>query len=79
MRTRYSTMTDEEFLRAIDSTKDHSPVISELVQRFVGNQSHGYNVQCDANHESECPVCECNILVEYDEPNERFELKVSDL
>lgn len=79
MRTRFSTMTEEEFLREIDSKKDNSPVIHELVMRLADKHGNGYHVDAETNHECECPVCECNILVEHDWGNERFELKVSDL
>lgn len=75
MAKTYSNLSDEEFLLDIDDKRYQSPVIKELCRRLeLLNNARG--IAEDTNHRSECPVCEAGLIVDYDEGNSLFDLKV---
>lgn len=50
--TRFSFMSDAEFIAFIKDKRDRSPIIEELCARI--EESPGFNT-------SECPVCEADL------------------
>jgi len=71
----YTHLSDEEFLIDMDDKIAHSPVIKEFARRLRRFTDHTV-LPADTNHRTECPVCAAGLLVEYDEGNTLFELKV---
>lgn len=75
MAKTYSHLTNDEFLLSIDDKRYQSPVIKELCRRLEQADAETA-IREDANHRAECPVCEAGLLVEYDDGNGLFDLKV---
>lgn len=56
--TKYANLSDLEFLAAINTARNHSPIIEELAKRFekeVQPESSGFQMSC--------PVCEADLDV----------------
>lgn len=70
--TKYSNLTDEEFLNAIDGRKGASPIIDELIRRWQLRP----HVSSNGDRRAECPVCEASLVVAYDEGNQLFQLEL---
>lgn len=75
MSRSYTHLSDEEFLDAMDERTAQSPVIKEFARRLRHFVEHT-TLPPDANHRAECPVCAAGLLVEYDEGNTLFDVKV---
>ena len=63
MYTKYRALSDDEFLQAISSVRDKSPIISELCTRLL---SHADSGTTNPTEESEltCPVCEAELKLD---------------
>jgi hypothetical protein len=56
-QTKYSHLTDEEFLRYIDDARPHSPMIEELAVRLEKR----LQFEKTGSWTLDCPVCEASI------------------
>ena len=70
----YSHLKDEELLNLTD-TRHASPLIAELSLRLEKHIA-GDHVPGTTNRKHDCPVCEAKLIIDYDDQNELFELKV---
>jgi hypothetical protein len=71
-QTSYSHYSNEELLRYVDDKRGHSPIIEELCQRLE-KKTLKEETQA-ANNNVECPVCESQLVVDYDQGNNIFDL-----
>jgi len=74
LHTKYNSLSDEEFLRQIDENRAYSPVISELATRLE-KANNRISVQEDSEFQSECPVCESKLNIEYNKDQASFSLE----
>lgn len=70
--TKYSNLTDEEFLSKIDNARQHSPIIDELAGRLEKLD----RTNNETNTRVECPVCEAKLEAGLDEDNNIFTLEL---
>lgn len=70
--TPYSNYTYEELLAKADKAIPYSPLIAELCNRL----EEASQISPDANPRAECPACEAALLIDYDEANKLFEVKL---
>lgn len=75
MSRTYTHLSDEEFLLDMDDKIAYSPVLKEFARR-LRSYAEQTTVPADANHRTECPICATELLVDYDEGNMLFNLKV---
>ncbi|OHD22914.1 MAG: hypothetical protein A2Y38_19810 [Spirochaetes bacterium GWB1_59_5] len=68
--TKYSNLTDDEFLGQVDDARSKSPIIDELATRL--EKANRQRVPEDSDTRVDCPVCEASLVVSYDETTNRF-------
>ena len=73
--TRYTYLSDEEFLLNMDEYVQYSPVLHEFARRLQKLIDSSV-IPSDANHRASCPVCLAGLIVDYDEGNTLFNLKI---
>ena len=71
-QTPYDHYSDEELLSRFDNLRPHSPVIEELCQRLEKRKT------ITGSGFVECPVCESDLRVEYDQGNDLFEVEIKE-
>ena len=74
VHTKFSFMSDQEFIHSIEDKKHLSPVIAELCRRLEC-RSEGNDSKADDR--VECPVCEAELRVELDEANDLYEIYIA--
>lgn len=76
MSKSYTHLSDEEFLLDVGDKVYQSPILKEFGRRLQHSIDTSV-VAADANHRATCPVCEAELVVDYDEGNSLFEVKVN--
>lgn len=78
MTTRFNNLSHDEFLNLLEhKDRSGSELMSELISRYKALIGLGVSVvKSTANHRAECPVCEADLSVDYDDENDLFEVKV---
>ena len=66
-------LTDDELLAHLEERSHMSPVIGELTRRMRLLMDE--DRKTDYNSQSECPVCQASLHIDFDESNRLFEVK----
>lgn len=74
--TKFTHLSDAEFLTHIQDVTPHSPIILELATRLEKATS-GTFVRPGSNPRIECPVCMADLLVSYEEGNNLFDVSIN--
>jgi hypothetical protein len=74
--TKYASFSNEELLSQLDAKRQHSQIIDELCSRLE-KVSSGTLIVDGANKAVRCPVCEAELLADYDGHRDRYELEVA--
>jgi len=73
LQTKYNHFSDTELISLFEEKAQSSEIIMELCKRLEAKENKlPANTNCDV----ECPVCEADFIVDYDENNMLFELRV---
>ncbi len=66
-------MTTEELLNSLEDKRRHSPVIDILITRIEELMK---GIPSADNHRSECPVCQADLIVDVDQANGLYKLRI---